>query len=344
MHRRIETIVFISAIILTLITTHLYITFYGPAVRGGEGELTSIVVEKGAPFRRVADKLKAEGIISSERGFLFAAWLKGAERETKAGEYEFSPAMSPLAIIGMLKDGQVKQYTLTVPEGYTIRQIAGLLERKGLADKANFIALAKDVRLVKELGMPGAGLEGFLFPDTYRLSRGMSLTAIIEVMAGRFKEVYNKEFSRLAKKRGMSLIEVVTLASIIEKETSKSSERALISSVFHNRLRRGIKLQSDPTVIYAIRAFDGNIRKKDLKIKSAYNTYTHYGLPPGPIANPGREAIGAAISPAESKYLYFVSKNDGTHYFSSSYKEHARAVSKYQKHRKSRGSKGGPRR
>jgi len=336
MQRRIETIVFISAIIAVLFFTHLYITFYGPASRGGCC-LQTIEVERGAPFRRVAQKLKAKGIIRSERGFLFAAWLKGAERETKAGEYEFSPSMSPLMIIGMLKAGRVKGYTVTIPEGYTVGQIAALLAQRGLADKETFMLRAEDGSLVKALGLPGPGLEGYLFPDTYRLNKGMSVTEIIKVMARRFKDVYGEKFARLAKRRGLSTAEAVTLASIIEKETSDPSERALISSVFHNRLRRGIKLQSDPTVIYAIRAFDGNIRKRDLKIRSPYNTYTHYGLPPGPIANPGEDSISAAISPAKTKYLYFVSKNDGTHYFSESYKEHIKAVTRYQKRRHGRG-------
>jgi len=331
MQRRLEAIVFASAIITTLLLTHLYITFYGPA--GQDRGLKAIRVERGAPLRRVAEKLKAKGIISSERGFLFTAWVRGAERNTQAGEYEFSPAMSPVTIIGMLKRGEVKGYRVTVPEGYTIRQIAALLERKGLAKSSEFITDAHESALVKELGLPGKSLEGYLFPDTYRLQKGMGATDIIRVMTSRFKAVYNGEFKRAAKRRGMSMAKVVTLASIIEKETNDPAERAVISSVFHNRLSRGIKLQSDPTVIYAISAFDGNIRRKDLKIKSPYNTYVNYGLPPGPIANPGRESIRAAIEPAKTKYLYFVSKNDGTHYFSRSYKEHTNAVNKYQKRR-----------
>jgi len=189
MQRRIETIVFISAIIALLFFTHIYITFYGPASRGGCC-LQTIEVERGAPFSRVAQKLKAKGIIRSERGFLFAAWIKGAERETKAGEYEFSPSMSPLTIIGMLKAGKVKGYTVTIPEGYTVGQIAALLAQRGLADKDVFMRRAEDGSLVKALGLPGPGLEGYLFPDTYRLNKGMSVTEIIKVMARRFKKIY----------------------------------------------------------------------------------------------------------------------------------------------------------
>jgi len=328
MQRRTGTILFACLIILTLVITHLYITLYGPA--GRDLTLKPVTVSRGAPFRLVAGKLKAKGIIASERGFLFLAWLTGAERMTKAGEYEFSPSMSPLVIIGMLKDGKVKKYIVTVPEGYTIRQIAALLQGKGLGDKEAFITRAMDRGLAKKLGLPGPTLEGYLFPDTYRLQKGMSPAEIIEVMVRRFKDVYNGEFKDPARRRDMGLKQVVTLASIIEKETSDPSEREIISSVFHNRLKKGIKLQSDPTVIYAMEAFDGNIRKKDLKTKSPYNTYTHYGLPPGPIANPGKDAIRAAISPVDSKYLYFVSKNDGTHYFSRTYKEHINAVKRYQ--------------
>ncbi len=329
MSKRLERGLFVLAIVLTLLTTHLYITFYGPAQRVNSP--VTITVEQGASFSRVAARLRSAGVIASKGRFLFAARIMGAFKNTKAGEYEFSPAMTPVTIIRMLKRGEVRQYTITVPEGWAVSDIAALLQRKGLADKDEFLARARDTALVNKLKLPGPTLEGYLFPDTYRLRKGMSATEIIEVMVRRFKAVYKKEFKRAAKKQGLEMREAVTLASIIEKETNATAERPLISSVFHNRLVKGIKLQSDPTVIYAMRAFDGNIRKKDLKVDSPYNTYRNYGLPPGPIANPGRAALSAAITPADSEYLYFVSKNNGTHYFSASYKEHTRAVNKYQK-------------
>ncbi|MFQ5354121.1 MAG: endolytic transglycosylase MltG [Thermodesulfobacteriota bacterium] len=338
MSKRHEKGLIITAIFAILLSTHLYITFYGPA--GRDDTLKTIEVKRGASFGQVAERLSSAGIIASKTRFLFAARTMGAYTKTKAGVYALSANMSPVTIIGMLKRGEVKQYTITVPEGYTIRDIGGLLESSGLVAGEDFITSAADKGLADELGLPGPTLEGYLFPDTYRLHKGMSAREIISVMAERFKEVYSKELKRLARKKGLNMNKAVTLASIIEKETNAPSERPIISSVFHNRLKKGIRLQSDPTVIYAMRAFfNGNIRKKDLKIKSPYNTYINYGLPPGPIANPGRDAIMAAVSPADSKYLYFVSKNDGTHYFSSSYREHVNAVNRYQKRPRRRAKK-----
>ncbi|MFQ5427973.1 MAG: endolytic transglycosylase MltG [Thermodesulfobacteriota bacterium] len=330
MTKRLERGFLVIAILAILLSTHLYITFYGPA--GQDKTLKAITIKRGASFGEVARQLNSAGLIASKGRFLFAARIMGAQRNTKAGEYELSAAMTPVMIIGILMRGESKQYTVTVPEGYAVRDIAALLEAKGLAVSEDFITRAADKTLVKKLKLPGPTLEGYLFPDTYRLRKDMTSLEIISVMANRFKEVYGREFKRLARKKGMDMKKAVTLGSIIEKETNAPPERPIISSVFHNRLNKGIRLQSDPTVIYAMRAFfDGNIRKKDLKIKSPYNTYLHYGLPPGPIANPGKEAIMAAISPADSEYLYFVSKNDGTHYFSRSYNEHVNAVNRYQK-------------
>ncbi|MFQ5480706.1 MAG: endolytic transglycosylase MltG [Thermodesulfobacteriota bacterium] len=335
MSKRLEKGLLFLVILFILLTTHLYITFYGPAAR--VKSLVTIRVARGAPFIQVAEELRSAGVIASKGRFLFAARLMGAFKDTKAGEYELSPSMTPVTIIHILTRGEVKQYTVTIPEGYSVSDIAEVLSKKGLVRSDVFMARAWDANLVKKLKLPGPTFEGYLFPDTYRLRKNMSAEEIIEVMVRRFKEVYKKEFKRLARKRKLDMRSTVTLASIIEKETNTPSERPLISSVFHNRLRKKIKLQSDPTVIYAIRTvFNGNIRKKDLKVDSPYNTYIHYGLPPGPIANPGREAISAALSPAETKYLYFVSKNNGTHYFSSSYREHINAVNRYQKRRRGR--------
>ncbi len=332
MQRRTRFILGLAFIAFIIILSQLYISFYGPA--GHDATLKTVIVARGAPFGAVARCLESEGLIRSRRGFIFAGWLMGAQRDTKAGEYAFSASMSPVEIIRMLKGGEVKKYILTVPEGYTVREIAGLLEKKGLATADAFVARALDPAFANRLGLPGPTLEGYLFPDTYSLKKGMSVDEIIGKMTRRFREVYDGELSGLASSRGMNPREVVTLASMIEKETSEPSERPIISSVFHNRLGRGVKLQSDPTVIYAIKAFDGNIRKKDLDIRSPYNTYTHYGLPPGPIANPGLESMRAALKPADTKYLYFVSKNDGTHYFSKTYREHEKAVERFQKRRR----------
>ncbi|MFQ5442388.1 MAG: endolytic transglycosylase MltG [Thermodesulfobacteriota bacterium] len=326
---RFEFIAIVITLLGSLLFTHLYVVFCTPLSH--KENLKTVSIQKGASFRVVASRLHREGLIRDVDDFLFAAWVLGAYKKSQAGEYEFSSSMAPVRIINMLKRGEIKQYPLTIPEGFNIREIAALLEEKGLARAEDFLSRATDRSFVKEMGFSGRTFEGYLFPDTYNVRKGTSVQAIITKMGERFKAVYHGEFEALAKKRGMTMKEVVTLASIIEKETMAPGERPLISSVFHNRLKKRIRLQSDPTVIYAIKNFDGNLRKRDLRMKSPYNTYRHYGLPPGPISNPGKEALSAAIEPARADYLYFVSRNDGTHQFSKSLKEHTRAVNKYQK-------------
>lgn len=329
MRRRIETILILLIAVALLTATHLYITFYTPASR--QGELKTVNISRGTSFRAVATELENAGIVRDSDSFIFIASILGAYKKVKAGEYEFNSSMTPIEILESLVKGRVKRHLLTIPEGYNITDIANALAYEGLVDAGKFIARASDRAFAASEGIDGASFEGYLFPDTYEFTRGMTNDEIIRRMAGKFKEVYALEFDRLARSKGMSMKKVVTLASIIEKETGAPGERALISAIFHNRLKKGIRLQSDPTVIYGINGFNGNITKKDLLSKTPYNTYVNYGLPPGPIANPGRESIRAALSPAAEDYLYFVSKNDGTHFFSRSLKEHNNAVNQFQR-------------
>jgi len=200
----------------------------------------------------------------------------------------------------------------------------------GLTDGPVFIRSANDIAIVKALGVEADSLEGYLFPDTYHFPKGLPLDEIMGTMVNRFQEIFSTEWQERSRQMGMSIHQVVTLASIIEKETGAAFERPLIASVFHNRLAKRMRLSSDPTVIYGIKDFDGNLTRKHLKTANPYNTYLNKGLPPGPIANPGVAALEAALYPAETDYLYFVSKKDGTHQFSTSFKEHNRAVRKYQ--------------
>jgi UPF0755 protein len=329
MKRNLKILVSLAAVSTALLLVYLYVIFYLPA--SADPTLRVVSVPKGTSFRVVASELKKAGLIRDFDRFLLAARLKNAYKNTKAGEYEFSASMPPVEILGMLIEGKVKLHPLTIPEGYNIREIAAALEKAGLADKDEFIRTANDRGLAASLGLPGKSLEGFLFPDTYIFTRGMTVQEIVTKMTDRFKSVYTLEFDSIARKKGMELDKVITLASIIEKETGAGEERGLISAVFHNRLKKRIRLQSDPTVIYGIEDFDGNLTKKHLKTRTPYNTYMKYGLPPGPIANPGRAAIEAAINPEKEDYLYFVSRNDGTHYFSRSLREHNNAVNVYQK-------------
>lgn len=329
--RTAEYIIFAVLAVICLLAVHFYIIFYAPASR--QAALRVVNVPKGASFRAVADNLEKSGVIRSAGNFVFAAKLTGAFKIIKAGEYEFNVTMPPKEIIDMLVKGKVKNHTVVVPEGYNISDIAAAVKEAGLVeDEAEFRERALNKRFAAMIGFEGGTLEGYLFPDTYAFTKGMTTDEMLIKMTDRFKDVYYKEIDPDARKKGMTMKKLVTLASIIEKETGAPEERPLISSVFHNRLKKRIKLQSDPTVIYAISEFDGNLNKKHLLARTPYNTYVIYGLPPGPIASPGRASLLAALRPADTGYLYFVSKNNGTHFFSKSLKEHNQAVNLYQRH------------
>ena len=278
----------------------------------------------------VAERLHRQNLIRSDWAFVWLGRLTGADRKIIPGEYEFHGGMDSSAILGKILKGEVVQYRVTIPEGFSVSQIAEVLHEQRLADREAFLRCTRDPSFIRTLSLPVESLEGYLFPDTYRFARHVKPERLIEAMVARFQRAVTEKHRRRAAELGLSMHQVVTLASVIEKETARPDERVLISGVFHNRLRRKIPLQSDPTVIYALNDFDGNLQKKDLAIESPYNTYRVLGLPPGPIANPGSAAISAALYPASTRYLYFVSRNDGSHEFSATLAEHNRAVRKYQ--------------
>ena len=286
-------------------------------------------VKSGMTLKQVSQELLGQNLIRSANAFQAIALIQDKEKLIKVGEYYISPSMPPAEILQRITSGKTVLHSITIPEGYRITEIANLLEEKDLADKNIFLQQAKNVELLE--GIPTSSLEGYLFPDTYHFGKRTTEAAIINKMVETFKErVLKQEFLKRAEDLGFSYHEIITLASLIEKETGKDSERNQISSVFHNRLKKNMLLQTDPTVIYVIDMFDGNIRKRDLKIDSPYNTYLYKGLPPGPIANPGLKSIIAALYPATTSNLYFVSKQDGSHKFSATLNEHNRAVQKYQ--------------
>lgn len=287
-------------------------------------------VEKGLSLSQVAEKLSRKGLIRGKPIFLAWARAMGYSERIKSGEYRLNPRMSPLEVLNKLTKGQVITHSVTIPEGYTVAQIATLLDKEGLVDKEEFISLTRDPEVLERYGIQGPSLEGYLYPDTYRFATGLPPSLILDAMISRFKEVIAPMKGQI-EQLNMTLEEVVTLASIVEKETGCARERPIIASVFLNRLEREMRLESDPTVIYGMADFDGNLKRKDLSNKTPYNTYQISGLPPGPIANPGIDAIRAVVNPADTDYLYFVSRNDGTHYFSESLSEHNRAVQTYQK-------------
>ncbi len=299
----------------------------------GEGEAvhTIITVKEGASFRQVASQIANTGFIANHTAFMVLGKLMGIEVQIHPGKYDLNSQMASSTILNVLAKGQTLPYWVTILEGYSMHQVGAVLEEVGVTTAERFVAAAQDKDALRELGIEAETFEGFLFPDTYRFHHGTAPRDIIKVMVGQLHQLYTPDVQKKAHERGLSQLEVLTLASIIEKETGASEERTLISAVFHNRLKRGMLLQSDPTVIYALPAFDGNLRKPDLRYVSPYNTYRVRGLPPGPIANPGWDSIMAALSPASVPYLYFVSKNNGTHHFSTTLSEHSRAVSRYQK-------------
>jgi UPF0755 protein len=304
----------------------------GPAVPPQQHPPAKVItIPEGSTFQQVARLLERERLIKSRMAFVLFARSQSADRKIQAGEYELNPAMVPAEILSKLLSGQVTLHPITIPEGLTMMQIADLFAQQGLADRDELMRLLKDRAFIASLGIKADSLEGYLYPDTYKFPKSVKAKEVVATMVEHLRRVYDLDLEVRAQELKMTQHEVLTLASVIEKETGSNGEREEISAVFHNRLKKHIPLQSDPTVIYGLPNFDGNIHKKDLSIQSPYNTYRNAGLPPGPIANPGIRSIRAALYPSGSRALYFVSRNDGTHQFSATLMEHNQAVEKYQK-------------
>lgn len=291
-------------------------------------------VRPGQTLKTTAEILQQANLIKSRLKFILIARFKGLDKRLKAGEYLLSAAMPPRRILEIIVKGEVNLHKLTVPEGYTIPQIAVLVENAKFGSKIDFINTATDTVLAGKSGIEASSFEGYLFPDTYFFPREVTMEQIISTMLNRFWSVFTAEWKVRANDLGFTIHQIVTLASIIEKETGAAFERPIISSVFHNRLKKKMRLESDPTVIYGIKNFDGNLTRKHLSTRTPYNTYKIKGLPAGPIANPGRASLEAALFPDSTDFIYFVSKKDTTHYFSKTLKEHNQAVRKYQLRRK----------
>jgi UPF0755 protein len=290
----------------------------------------AVWIKPGQSFFETTDQLQQAGLVRHPEKFRWLAYLKCYERRIRAGEYALALSMSPQEILDMLVRGDTILHKVIVPEGATMARIGALLENAGLMSQPAFLQVAADPDFVANLGLDGNTMEGYLFPETYHFPRGVTAQHVINTMVAQFRSVFSSAWSDRAGEIGFSVHEVVTLASIVEKETGKPEERPVIAGVFLNRLKRNMRLESDPTVIYGMENFDGNITRKDLREPTAYNTYGIKGLPPGPIANPGKEAIKAVLFAPEVDYLYFVSRNDGSHHFSRTLSEHNEMVRKYQ--------------
>ena len=324
-------VMWIAAIVLAG-TAGMGVWFYHYATTpvGETDAPVSVWIQPGEGFFQAMDTLQEAGLVRHREKFRWLAYLKGYETRIRAGEYALSASLSPIDILETLVRGDTVLHKVVIPEGATIRQIGEIVEKAALVAKQAFVETALSRRLADEFGIEGDTLEGYLFPETYHFPKGVTPEKMIQKMVDQFQSVFGLEWIDRAKDLGFSVHEVVTLASIVEKETASPAERPLIAAVFLNRLKKKMRLESDPTVIYGMAHFDGNITRKDLGTVTPYNTYRIKGLPPGPISNPGKASLQAVLYPTEVPYLYFVSKNDGTHHFSSSFSEHNRMVRKYQ--------------
>ncbi len=326
----------IDLFLITLIVAHLGVSYYLSRQMNREMPVTGSVfikIKKGETATAIGHNLKQNGLLAAAGAFRLAYSLYFSPRYLRAGEYLIESPSSPKKIMLQMIAGQVYLHAITIPEGLTIKEIGEILEAKSFPYEGSFQEACRNVRLISDLDPEASDLEGYLFPETYYLPAEISAEEIVRVMVERFKKVFHERYLARANELKMSVRDVITLASLIEKETARAEEKPLVSAVFHNRLRLGMKLDCDPTIIYALKLedrFDGNIRLKDKALDSPYNTYLYRGLPPGPICNPGLDSIEAALYPAPVDYLYFVSRNDGSHVFSRSYQEHQKAVIRYQ--------------
>ena len=337
-----KRILLLIAVLLVVIAAGLggwvYVTLERPYKGYAEAE-QFVEIPPGSGTATMGRRLAEMGIIRSPSSFRLAVWLRGAGRRLQAGEYRFERPMTPAEVVDKIARGDVYVRAITFREGLTAREMAALYESSGFGTAAEFIAASRNAQLVNDIDPAARDLEGYLFPDTYTLQRRATAAQLIERMVNQFKKALTPEIQQQASARGLNVRELVTLASLVEKETGKAEERRVVAGVYANRLRIGMGLQCDPTVIYALMLagrYDGNIRKGDLQIDSPYNTYRYAGLPPGPIAAPGAASLAAAANPADVPYLYFVSRNDGSHVFSTTLEEHNRNVNEFQRRRSSR--------
>jgi UPF0755 protein len=305
----------------------------GRPYRGYGGAEQFVDIPAGAGTKAIGERLAAAGVVRDPVTFRFALWMSGRARILKAGEYRFDAPMTSFDVIEKLARGDVYIVNVTFPEGLTIAEMSDIFASHGFGPASAFVDASSDVSLIRALDPAAHSLEGYLFPDTYPLPRHVSAERLIRTMVQRFERELTPELRSAMEAGGLSIHQAVTLASIVEKESARTDERPVVAGVYLNRFRIGMALQCDPTVIYALKragTYTGNLHHDDLAFDSPYNTYRYAGLPPGPIASPGRAALDATVHPADVDYLYFVSRHDGTHVFARTLDEHNRNVQKYQ--------------
>lgn len=330
---RFRSIIFFLLILSAIVFTSAFYLFnYYTQKFVFNSQLKIVEIKKGESVKTISKKLQENKVILNDKLFILYVVFNKLQSSLKAGEYEFSKNITIKEVTDKLLRGEVRLRKVTIPEGLTVKQIAGIFEKNNLFSESQFLSVLEDQNFKNELlGNEVNSFEGFLFPETYNYWKDIEPEEFIRIMVGMFKKVFGELKSQYPIENKLSDYEIIKLASIIEKESGSKSELAQISSVFHNRLRIGMKLDSDPTIIYGLGdSFDGNIRKRDMELFTEYNTYMIPGLPPTPISNPGKASLHAAINPNETKFLYFVSMGNGSHYFSKDYNEHRMAVYKYQ--------------
>ncbi len=323
---------------LAIVVGMLSFVFVTVAVyqRPAPGDPVLFTVRSGESFSRIRDRLAGAGLIQHPRAVGLYALLRRYDRRVKTGTYHFTPGERPKDIVSALVRGDVYKVSVTIPEGFMHSQIAGVLGSIASVDSTLFTLLLTDESLMEEFDAAGPSLEGYLFPDTYVIPWGLAAREVTRIMVARLGEVFDDAMLARAAEINLTRHEVITLASVIEAETRLSEERPLVSAVYHNRLRRGMRLEADPTVAYAMGGYKGRLFYRDLEIDSPYNTYKHEGLPPGPICSPGKASIMAALYPDSTSHaMYFVAEGDGGHIFSETLKEHLAAVRRVRRARSS---------
>ena len=318
------------------IGSYIYVVFEKPIAPNPEGS-SILLIPRGTPYSQVKKELQELGLVNQPRLFRYLSLYLNVASRIRAGEFELQHRWNTWQLLQHLTRGKSITHRVTIPEGWNFEEIVERLVNKDLGDREVFLSLFKDSDLLQKTGVQEApSLEGFLFPETYFFSKIDSERRILQSMIRHYRNAYSREFEMRAEELGMTEYQILILASIIEKETGSSADRPLIASVFHNRLKRRMRLDSDPTVIYGMEDFNGNLTRKDLRTPTAYNTYRRYGLPPTPICSPGVDSIQSALYPANERFLYFVARGDGTSQFSRSLREHNKAVNHYQKNRRVR--------
>jgi UPF0755 protein len=322
-----KNLLIIFIIIFSIVSTYVAVEMLTPAQAGNK--TIEIEIPKGATFKQVVEVLYNQKLIRDKNTFLLIGRLTGADRKMRAGYYSIWGNMTPLDIFKIIRKGQIIEYEIKIVEGDSLLEISEKLAETGIMTKEDFTKLSKEPDFLAFYDIESNSIEGYIFPDTYLIPKGVLPEDAIGSMIDRMREKYSHELLARTEEIGMTEREVLTLASIIEKEAVVDSERPLISAVYHNRLKKNMLLQADPTAIYGLKSSREKITSKDLQRKTLYNTYVVKGLPPGPIASPGIKSIIAALYPAVVPYVYFVSNNDGSHQFSVTAKEHLAAVKSY---------------